>query len=94
VKLVKLNAKIADSLILASSNLCLAAAGFILANTSYAILCVAVFWGVLPFSLLMTIGFWVRDIGGVFRRQAKVAAVISVPVLLFEIWLGFHHLNM
>jgi hypothetical protein len=40
---VKLTANIADSLVLASFNLLLAAVGFLLLTTSYAILFIAVF---------------------------------------------------
>jgi hypothetical protein len=92
---VKLSTKIADSLILAVLNVVLVASGFLVLTTSYAILFIAVFWCALPFSLLFTLGFWVRDIRGAFRRQAKIALLISLPVLLFEIWLlGFHKLDL
>ena len=92
---MKLNTKIADSLILASFNLVLAAVGFLLLRTSYAILFIAVFWCVLPASLLLTVAFWVRDIGKGLRRQAIIAALVSLPVLLYEVWLlGFHRLDM
>ena len=92
---VKLTTKVADSLILAVFNVVLVASGFLLLTTSYAILFIAVLWGALPFSLLFTLGFWVRDIRGAFRRQAKIALLVSLPVLLFEIWLlGFHKLDL
>jgi hypothetical protein len=94
VNVVKLNTKIADSLILASFNLVLAASGFLLLTTSYAILFIAVFWCALPVSLLLTLGFWARDIRKGLRRQAKMAALVSLPVLLYEVWLlGFHRLD-
>jgi hypothetical protein len=91
---VKLNTKIADSLILASFNLILAASGFLLLITSYAILFIAVFWCALPISLLLTVAFWIRDYRKGLRRQAKIAALVSLPVLAYEIWLlGFHRLD-
>jgi hypothetical protein len=92
---VKFNTKIADSLVLASFNLVLAASGFLLLTTSYAILFIAVFWCALPVSLLLTLGFWVRDIGKGLRKQAMIAALVALPVLLYEIWLlGFHRLDL
>ena len=92
---VKLGTKIADSLVLAVFNIVLVGSGFIVGRTSYAILSIALYWCALPLSLLFTIGFWVRDITGVFRRQAIVVLLIFLPVLVFEIWLvGFHDLDL
>lgn len=94
VDFVKVNSQIADSLILASFNLILVATGFLLLITSYAIVSIAVFWCALPVSLLLTIAFWVRDNRKGLRRQARIAALVSLPVLAYEIWLlGFHRLD-
>lgn len=91
---MKLNT-IADSLILAIFNLVLVASGFLLLTTSYAILFIAVIWCALPISLLLTIGFSVRDIRRGLRRQAYIALLVSLPVLSYEIWLlGFHRLDL
>jgi len=91
---VKLNTRLADSLILASFNLALAASGFLLLATSYAILFIWVFWCAIPISLLLTAGFWVRDMRNGFRRQAKIAATLSLPVCAYVVWLlVFHRLD-
>ena len=94
VDFAKLNTEFADSLILASFNLILAATGFLLLITSYAIVSIAVFWCALPVSLILTLAFWIRDNRKGLRRQAKIAALVSLPVLAYEIWLlGFHRLD-
>ena len=91
---MKLTTEIADSLILAGFNLVLAATGFLLLITSYAIVSIAVFWCALPVSLLLTLAFWIRDNRKGVGRQAKIAALVSLPVLAYEIWLlGFHRLD-
>jgi len=94
VDFVKLNTEFADSLILTGFNLILAATGFFLLITSYAIVSIAVFWCALPVSLILTLAFWIRDNRKGLRRQAKIAALVSLPVLAYEIWLlGFHRLD-
>ena len=94
VDFVKLSTEIADSLILASFNLILAAAGFLLLITSYAIVSIAVFWCAVPVSLLLTLAFWIRDNRKGLRKQARTAALVSLPVLAYEIWLlGFVRLD-
>jgi uncharacterized membrane protein len=93
-RLVQLNTKVADSLILASFNLVLTGSGLLLLATSYAVLFIWVFWCALPVSLVLTIGFWVRDIRKGFRKQARIAALLSLPVFAYVIWLlGFHRLD-
>jgi hypothetical protein len=86
---VKLTAaNIADSLVLASFNLLLAAVGFLLLTTSYAILFIAVFWCALPIGLFLNLGFWIRDLGNKgLRRQANVAALLSLPLIVYDTWL-------
>ena len=93
---VRLAAEIADSLVLASFNIIVAAIGFLLLTTSYAILFVAVSWCALPVGLLLNLGFWVRDIRNKeLRKQAKIAAFALLPLLVYEIWLvGFHRLDL
>jgi hypothetical protein len=91
---VNLNNEIADSLILASFNLILVATGFLLLITSYAIVSIAVFWCAIPVSLLLTLAFWIRDSRKGLRTQARIAVLVSLPVLVYEIWLlGFHRLD-
>ena len=85
--LVTLNADTADSLVLACFNICLAVSGFILQATSYAILCVAVFYCALPVGLLFTAGFSIRDVAKGRRRGVTIAVLLSLPLLIFEIWL-------
>jgi hypothetical protein len=92
---LRLKTKVADSLILAIFNLVLLGSGWLLLTTSYAIFSIVVFLCALPVSLLLTIGFWVRDYRGNFRAQAKITALASLPVLVCEIWLlGFVRLDL
>jgi hypothetical protein len=90
---VRLN-DVADSVILAGFNLILVASGLVLLTTSYAILFIAVFWCALPISLLLTFGFWIRDIRKGLRKQAKIAALLLLPLVAYEVWLlGFNRLD-
>jgi hypothetical protein len=86
---------VADSVILAGFNLILLVAlGLVLLTTSYAILFIAVFWCALPISLLLTFGFWIRDIRKGLRKQAKIAALLLLPLVAYEVWLlGFNRLD-
>jgi hypothetical protein len=78
---------VADSVILASANVVLFALGLLLLTTSYAILFIALIWCVLPISLLLTVGFWIRDIRKGLRKQSKLAALVLLPLMAYEIWL-------
>jgi hypothetical protein len=67
---------------------------WLLTLRNYAIVSIAVFWCALPVSLLLTLAFWVRDNREGLRRHARIAALVSLPVLAYEIWLlGFHRLD-
>ena len=45
-------------------------------------------------SVVLTLVFWIRDNRKGLRRQASIAALVSLPVLVYEIWLlGFHRLD-
>jgi hypothetical protein len=81
-------AELSDSLVLASFNVLLAALGFSLLATSYAILFVAVFWCALPVGLLLNLGFWVRDMKSkAHRTHAKIAVLVLMPLIAYEVWL-------
>jgi hypothetical protein len=81
-------AELSDSLVLASFNVLLAALGFSLFATSYAILFVAVFWCALPVGLLLNLGFWVRDMKSkAHRAHAKIAVLVLMPLIAYEVWL-------
>jgi hypothetical protein len=84
---VKLNSRVADSLILATFNLCLALSGVLLLRTSYSAWLTAVCWVLLPPLLLITLFFWGRDLAkATTRKQAIVALFLSLPLLALEGW--------
>jgi hypothetical protein len=56
-RIVKLNTRVADSLILATFNLCLALTGFALLPTSYSAWLLTVCWVLLPPLLVITLFF-------------------------------------
>jgi len=86
-RIVKLNSRVADSLILAAFNLCLAFSGFLLLNTSYSAWLTAVCWVLLPPLLVITLFFWGRDLRAPnVRKQAILALLVSIPVLVLEVW--------
>ncbi len=93
---MKLISDIADSIVWAGFNILLAVAGFVLLMTPWAILSIAVFWCALPMGLFLSLGFLVRDLRKKeLCRQAKVAALISLPLIVYEIWLlGFTRLDI
>jgi cation transport ATPase len=92
---VTLNTRVADSVILASFTVCLALSSLLLFLTSYAIVIIAVWYMLLPVLLIATLFFGTRDFRRGLRRQAKIAALISLPVLLFVIYLlGFTRLDL
>jgi len=85
---------VSDSLILASFNFCLALSGFLLLHTSYSAWLTVVCWVLLSPLLVTTLLFWGRDLRKpTDRRQAIVALLVSVPVLVLEVWF-FKHLNL
>jgi RsiW-degrading membrane proteinase PrsW (M82 family) len=91
---VNVNLRFADSLILAGFNLFVAFSGFILLHTSYSAWLTIVCWILLPPLLVTTLLFWGRDLRKpTARRQAIVAFLLSVPVLVLEVWF-FKHLNL
>ena len=92
-RLVKLNTRVADSLILATFNLSLSVSGFLLLYTSHSAWLLVVCWVLLPPLLVITLFFWARDLRKTTRRQAIVALLLSMPVLVLEIWF-FKHLNL
>ena len=84
---VKLNTKIADSLILATASMCLCLSGFLLRYTSHSDWLVAVCWVLLPPLLVPTLFFWGRDMAKPkTRKQAILAFALIVPLLALEVW--------
>jgi len=84
---VQLNTKVADSLILAIFNLCLALSAIALLRSSRSAWIIPVCWILLPPLLVATVFFWKRDLSKPeIRKQAFAAFLISVPVLTLEIW--------
>jgi hypothetical protein len=91
---VQLNRKLADSLILATFNLCLALSGFALLRSSHSAWLIAVCWVLLPPLVIATLFFWARDLSRPnIRKQALAAFLISLPVFALEIWF-FTHLKL
>src|SRR2546426_6980247 len=91
---VKLNTRVADSLILATFNLCLSLSGFLLLATSFSAWLIAVCWVLLPALLVITLFFWGRDLWReATRRQAILSLLVSMPVVVLEVWF-FKHLNL
>ncbi|HVO64464.1 MAG TPA: hypothetical protein VMT53_26325 [Terriglobales bacterium] len=84
---MKPNTSVADSVVLACLSFGIAGVGFLLVLTSYAILSVALWYGVLPVLLVLTLFFWFRDLRRKLYREAKIAGAILLPVLLYELWL-------
>jgi RsiW-degrading membrane proteinase PrsW (M82 family) len=84
---VKLNTRLADSLILAIVNLCLCLSGFLFRYTSHSEWLIAVCWVLLPPLLVITLFFWGRDLAkATTRKQAIVALFLSMPLLALEVW--------
>jgi RsiW-degrading membrane proteinase PrsW (M82 family) len=84
---VQLNTKVADSLILAIFNLCLALSGIDLLRSSHSAWIIDVCWILLPPLFVVTVFFWKRDLSKPeMRKQAFAAFLISAPVLTLEIW--------
>ncbi len=93
-RVVKVNPRLADSLILAAFNLCLAFSGFLLLHTPYSVWLTVVCWVLLPPLLVITLFFWGRDLRkSTAQGQAIVALLASIPVLVLEVWF-FKHLNL
>jgi hypothetical protein len=91
---VQLNTKVADSLILAIFNLCLALSEIALLRSSHSAWIIAVCWVLLPLLVIATLFFWARDLSRPnIRKQALAAFLISLPVFALEIWF-FTHLNL
>ena len=83
---MKLNTRVADSLILAAFNLCLSLSGLLLLRTSWSAWIVAVCWVLLPPLLVITLFFWGRDLKKASRKQTIAALLLLIPVLALEIW--------
>ena len=93
-RLVTPNPRVADSLILAIFNLWLFLSDFLLLYTSYSAWLVAVGWVLLPPLLAITLFFWRRDLRKTTtRKHAIVALLVSMPVLVLEVWF-FKRLNL
>jgi uncharacterized membrane protein len=91
---VKVNFRLADSLILAVFSLCLAFSGSVLLDSSHSAWLIVICWVLLPPLLVTTLFFWMRDVRNpTARRQAIVALLLSIPVLVLEVWF-FEHLNL
>jgi hypothetical protein len=91
---VQLNTKVADSLILAIFNLCLALSAIAVLRSSHSAWIIAVCWVLLPLLVIATLFFWARDLSRPnIRKQALAAFLISLPVFALEIWF-FTHLNL
>jgi hypothetical protein len=87
IGVVKLNSRVADSLILATFNLCLALSGFLLLYTSYSAWLIIVCWVLLPPLLIITLFFWARDLVKVSTRKQAIAAIlVSIPALALVVW--------
>jgi hypothetical protein len=86
----RLNASIADSLILSISNLGLSLSAILLMFSRHDSWFVVVCWVLLPPLLIVFLFFWGRDLHRGNRKQAMLALLMSIPVALQEMWFFIH----